>query len=164
MLESRPLGVGSFGITDRGIVTDPELDRAGMTESEARQAGSPIKVAPFVMKKNGKAKEIGKTSAAQPFLLVVDDDEMNRDMLSRRLQRRGYDVAVAHDSEHALELIRDYRFDLVLLDVMMPGLNGLEVLRESHTATDLPIIMATAREESAGASSGGIGCAHSQLR
>ncbi len=84
-------------------------------------------------------------------LLVVDDDEMNRDMLSRRLQRKGYDVAVAHDGNRALELIRDQRFDLVLLDVMMPGLNGLEVLkilREAHTATDLPIIMATARGES----------------
>ena len=90
--------------------------------------------------------------AGQPFLLVVDDDEMNRDMLSRRLQRRGYDVATAHDGNRALEMIRDHRFDLVLLDVMMPGLNGLDVLkilRESHTATDLPIIMATAREESA---------------
>ena len=77
---------------------------------------------------------------------------MNRDMLSRRLQRRGYDVATAHDGNRALEMIRDHRFDLVLLDVMMPGLNGLEVLkilRESHTATHLPIIMATAREESA---------------
>jgi sigma-B regulation protein RsbU (phosphoserine phosphatase) len=76
---------------------------------------------------------------------------MNRDMLARRLERKGYGVAVAHDGGRALELIRDHRFDLVLLDVMMPGLNGLEVLkilREAHTATDLPIIMATARGES----------------
>jgi phosphoserine phosphatase RsbU/P len=76
---------------------------------------------------------------------------MNRDMLSRRLQRKGYNVAVVHDGERALELIRNRLFDLVLLDVMMPGLNGFEVLtilRETHTATDLPIIMATARGES----------------
>ena len=103
------------------------------------------------MKKNGKAKEIGETPAGQTSVLVVDDNEMNRDMLARRLQRKGYGVAVAHDGDLALELIRDHRFDLVLLDVMMPGLNGLEVLkilREAHTATDLPIIMATARGES----------------
>src|SRR5437588_5268563 len=91
-------------------------------------------------------------AASQTSLLVVDDNEMNRDMLSRRLQRQGYDVSVAHDGSRALELIRDQRFDLVLLDVMMPGLNGLEVLkilREAHSATDLPIIMATARGDSA---------------
>ncbi len=103
------------------------------------------------MKTNGKAKEIGETPASQSSVLVVDDNEMNRDMLSRRLQRKGYEVAVAHDGDLALELIRDHRFDLVLLDVTMPGVNGLEVLRilrEAHTATDLPIIMATAHRES----------------
>jgi len=84
-------------------------------------------------------------------ILLVEDNEMNRDMLSRRLQRKGYDVTVAHDGDLALELIRDHRFDIVLLDVTMPGMNGLEVLkilREAHTATDLPIIMATAHRES----------------
>ncbi|MEX2673313.1 MAG: SpoIIE family protein phosphatase [Phycisphaeraceae bacterium] len=84
-------------------------------------------------------------------LLVVDDNEMNRDMLSRRLERHGYDVTVGHDGNHAITLIRDHRFDLVLLDIMMPGVNGLDVLklvRETHSATDLPIIMATARGES----------------
>jgi sigma-B regulation protein RsbU (phosphoserine phosphatase) len=105
----------------------------------------------FEMKKNGKAKEIGEVPAGRSCVLIVDDNEMNRDMLSRRLQRKGYDVTIAHDGDRAMELIRDRRFDLVLLDVMMPGLNGLEVLkilRETHTATDLPIIMATARGES----------------
>ena len=103
------------------------------------------------MKIDGKAKEIGETPATQSSVLVVDDNEMNRDMLSRRLQRAGYEVAVAHDGHLALELTRDRRFDLILLDVTMPGVNGLEVLRilrEAHTATDLPIIMATAHRES----------------
>ena len=103
------------------------------------------------MKIDGKAKTYGETPASQSSVLVVDDNEMNRDMLSRRLQRAGYEVAVAHDGNLALELIRDRRFDLVLLDVTMPGVNGLEVLktlREAHTATDLPIIMATAHRES----------------
>ena len=103
------------------------------------------------MEENGKAKGIGEAPAGQTCVLVVDDNEMNRDMLSRRLQREGYEVAVAHDGDLAMELIRDHRFDLVLLDVTMPGMNGLEVLRilrEAHTATDLPIIMATAHRES----------------
>ena len=84
-------------------------------------------------------------------ILVVDDNEMNRDMLSRRLERKGYRITVAEDGSRALELIGRQRFDLILLDVMMPGLNGFEVLkflRESHPATELPVIMATAKDQS----------------
>ncbi|GIW80372.1 MAG: hypothetical protein KatS3mg105_2179 [Gemmatales bacterium] len=84
-------------------------------------------------------------------LLVVDDDEMNRDVLSRRLQRLGYHVLVAKDGTEALELIRTQPVDLVLLDVMMPGIDGLEVLttiRESHSLVELPVIMVTARDQS----------------
>ncbi len=90
-------------------------------------------------------------SARRTSLLVVDDDEMNRDVLWQRLRRKDYDVVAAPDGESALRLIGDHRFDLVLLDVMMPGLNGMDVLkklRETHSAIDLPIIMATARGES----------------
>ena len=89
-------------------------------------------------------------------LLVVDDDELNRDMLSRRLERKGYAVAVSPDGPGALALVADRPFDLVLLDVMMPGLSGLEVLRilrERHPATELPVIMATARATRARTSS-----------
>lgn len=84
-------------------------------------------------------------------LLVVDDDEANRDMLSRRLERKGFAVAVAMDGSRAIELVREHSFDLVLLDVLMPGISGLEVLRElrqAHPATELPIIMATALTDS----------------
>jgi sigma-B regulation protein RsbU (phosphoserine phosphatase) len=89
--------------------------------------------------------------AGQTTLLVVDDDEMNRDMLSQRLRRVGYEVVVASDGRRALQMTRDHRFDLILLDVMMPDLNGMEVLkklRETHAALDLPIIMATGRGDS----------------
>ncbi|MFN7974209.1 MAG: adenylate/guanylate cyclase domain-containing protein [Acidobacteriota bacterium] len=80
-------------------------------------------------------------------LLVVDDDEMNRDMLARRLQRKGYDVKVAVDGYEALKMVGASPFDLILLDVMMPGISGLDVLRDIRTkrsVADLPIIMATA--------------------
>lgn len=85
-------------------------------------------------------------------LLVVDDNEMNRDMLSRRLARKGHDVAVASNGAEALELISAQAFDVVLLDIMMPGISGLEVLqrvRKTRSPTELPIIMATAKTESA---------------
>jgi len=84
-------------------------------------------------------------------LLVVDDDEANRDLLARRLERRGHTVSLADGGRSALALIAERPFDLVLLDVMMPELSGLEVLkllRKTHPASALPVIMATARDQS----------------
>ncbi len=84
-------------------------------------------------------------------ILVVDDDANNRDLLSRRLRRLGYEVTLGHDGLHALALIGERSFDVVLLDVMMPGLDGFEVLKElrkARPATDLPVIMATAKDNS----------------
>ena len=81
-------------------------------------------------------------------LLVVDDNEANRDVLSRRLRQRGYTVAVAGDGPSAVAMCAATPFDLILLDVEMPGMSGLEVLaklREKHSRTELPVIMVTAR-------------------
>ncbi len=85
-------------------------------------------------------------------LLVVDDNEANRDVLSRRLRHRGYVVSVAADGAEALALTETLKFDLILLDVEMPGMSGLEVLsriRADHSSTALPVIMVTARTEGA---------------
>jgi serine/threonine protein kinase len=87
----------------------------------------------------------------QHTLLVVDDSEINRDMLRRRLERKGYTVVTAENGEQALELVARDPIDLVLLDVMMPGLSGLDVLRimrGTPTGKDMPVIMATARSDS----------------
>ncbi len=59
-------------------------------------------------------------------ILLVEDNEEDRDMLSRRLTRRGYTVAVAEDGDQALKMSEAEHFDLVLLDIMMPGMGGLE--------------------------------------
>jgi PAS domain S-box-containing protein len=85
------------------------------------------------------------------WVLVVEDDELSRDMLSRRLERSGYAVSTAENGEQALNLISKTFFDLVLLDHMMPGLSGLDVLqriRREYNPTDLPVIMVTAMNES----------------
>lgn len=84
-------------------------------------------------------------------ILVVDDNEMNRDMLSRRLIKQGHTVETAEDGKKALVLLEEKSFDLILLDVMMPEVSGLDVLkklREKHTMADLPIIMVTAKDQS----------------
>ncbi len=90
-------------------------------------------------------------ASPQPALLIVDDEELNRDGLSRRLQRQGYEVVAAKSGQEAIELLGEREFDLVLLDIMMPGMNGLEVLkflRRVDSLVDLPIIMVTAKGES----------------
>jgi len=90
-------------------------------------------------------------SEKQGHLLVVDDNEMNRDMLSRRLARRGHTVKTAADGQQALDMIAEQAFDVILLDIMMPGISGIEVLktlRQTYTASELPIIMATAKSDS----------------
>ena len=72
-----------------------------------------------------------------PALLLVDDEELNRDMLGRRLELHGYRVTLAEDGGSALEWSGSESFDLVLLDVMMPDLNGFQVLsrvRETRSA------------------------------
>ncbi len=82
-------------------------------------------------------------------LLIVDDDAGDRETLGLLFQQEGYVVSLSRDGREALEVLHQLRFDLVLLDVTMPGLNGLEVLkaiRASHSATDLPVIMVTGRD------------------
>lgn len=81
-------------------------------------------------------------------LLVVDDEEMNRDMLSRRLEVEGYTVATATCGAEAIRMVSEQQFDAVLLDVMMPNQNGYEVLREirkTQSSLELPILMVTAK-------------------
>lgn len=84
-------------------------------------------------------------------VLVVDDTEHNRDLLSRRLQRAGYPVAVAASGQEALDYLAAHPVSVVLLDVRMAGMSGLEVLqaiRQTWAATHLPVIMVTANDGS----------------
>jgi class 3 adenylate cyclase len=90
-------------------------------------------------------------SAEGGTLLVVDDNEDNRYTLTNRLKRQGYtDVVTASDGRQALELLRARPFDLVLLDIMMPELNGYQVLEQLKTDDRLrhiPVIMISAVDE-----------------
>ncbi len=84
-------------------------------------------------------------------ILVVDDNEYNRELLLQCLEDRGFSVDTASDGPEALESIDKTIPDMVLLDVMMPGLSGIEVcqrLRQSDRTRDLPVIMVTAKADS----------------
>lgn len=90
------------------------------------------------------------TAVTPARALVVDDNEMNRDVLSRRLQRSGHAVEVVDSGERALARLKVQNFDLILLDVMMPGIDGYEVLarlKEDPALRHIPVIMISALGE-----------------
>ena len=80
-------------------------------------------------------------------IMVVDDELAILRLLSRTLEGEGYNVATAPDGESALSQLADYKPDLILLDIMMPGLNGFEVLDIIRKSSNIPVIMLTARQE-----------------
>lgn len=96
---------------------------------------------------------VHRPRAVSGRLLVVDDDEANRDILSRRLQRDGYDVETASNGVEALRLLRASPFDLVLLDLIMPGLDGYQVLVKMNSEPalrEIPVIMLSALDQEDG--------------
>jgi CheY-like chemotaxis protein len=83
-------------------------------------------------------------------ILVVDDNEMNRDLLSRRLRRDGHTVLMAEHGRAALDRLAEQPFDLVLLDIMMPELTGyevLEIMKKDAALQHIPVVMITAATE-----------------
>ncbi|KIG14385.1 Phosphate regulon transcriptional regulatory protein PhoB (SphR) [Enhygromyxa salina] len=94
------------------------------------------------------------TFTAEPHgerLLVVDDNQDNLDMLARRLKRRGYEITTAQSGPEALAAVARLRYDAIVLDINMPAMSGLDVLRElrrHYSKLELPVLMATARSES----------------
>jgi two-component system sensor histidine kinase/response regulator len=92
----------------------------------------------------------GERTAAPGLLLVVDDDASNRDVLSRRLVRQGHEVRTATSGREALQLMRETAFDGVLLDIMMPDMDGYEVLgriKSDPALLHVPVIMISAIDE-----------------
>ena len=82
-----------------------------------------------------------------PKILLVEDNEMNRDMLSRRLQRKGYEVALAVDGLQGVEMALSGSYDLILMDMSLPELDGWEAtrrVREAPNGKAIPIIALTA--------------------
>jgi len=138
-----------------GRVPAPKPAEPALGESAPRSGRRPAAPLPPPDDAPGPATLAIRAAVSKPVagtgtLLVVDDNELNRDMLSRRLRSRGYAVVTAEDGQKALDLVKAQRFDLILLDIMMPVLSGLDVLkviRNRYTVAELPIIMATAKDQ-----------------
>lgn len=79
-------------------------------------------------------------------ILIIEDEEKIARFLELELCHEGYDVGKAGDGRQGLELAESGSWDLVVLDIMLPGLNGLEVLRRLRRSSDIPVIMLTARD------------------
>jgi phosphoserine phosphatase RsbU/P len=115
-------------------------------------AGSRI-LPPGITFQSPAARTSTRSQAVQGRLLVVDDDESNRDMLGRRLQRDGYTVQLAANGVEALRLLRSTPFDLVLLDLIMLGLDGYQVLlkmKSDPAMREVPVIMLSALDQEGG--------------
>ena len=81
------------------------------------------------------------------YIMVVDDEQAILSLLSRTLEPEGYGVILADNGSSALALLEEHTPDLVILDIMMPGLNGFQVLDLIRQRSNVPIIMLTARRE-----------------
>ena len=76
-------------------------------------------------------------------ILIVEDNEMNRDMLSRRLERKGFQTMMAIDGQQAIDLAESYQPDIILMDMSLPVMDGWEatkLLKHNNTSKDIPII------------------------
>src|SRR4051794_20187919 len=82
-----------------------------------------------------------------PKILVVEDNEMNRDMLTRRLERKGFEALGANDGQQGIDLAREARPDLIVMDLSLPVLDGWEATRQLKAAPEtrgIPVIALTA--------------------
>ena len=86
-------------------------------------------------------------SKSKPKILVVDDEDRNLRLVEAMLAPEGYEVVLAHSGQEGLEKARESSPDVILLDIMMPGMNGYEVLRILRQQLDIPVIMLTAKKE-----------------
>jgi two-component system phosphate regulon response regulator OmpR len=83
----------------------------------------------------------------QPHILVVDDDRRIRDLTARYLSEQGFNVVTANDAADARDKMKSLAFDLLVLDIMMPGESGLELTSSLRAESDVPILLLTARTE-----------------
>jgi len=140
-------------------LVDERLNAAALDPPDARPAvsGPPVSAPPepapaslSFVPLNAPLNETPRESDESGLLLVVDDNEENRDVLARRLQKQGHWAVTAPGGQEALDALADQPFDLVLLDIMMPDMDGYEVLsriKNDPRTQRLPVIMISALDE-----------------
>lgn len=117
---------------------------------EGSRGPNPILLQPGIDYISPSPRSATPASTIEGHLLVADDDASNRDMLARRLQRQGYRVSLASSGLEVLRLVRAQQFDLVLLDMIMPGLDGYQVLtrlKSDPALADIPVIIISSLDQ-----------------
>ncbi len=126
--------------------TFPEQVEIGLKERQAVGASREMLARPAGVLLEGQTERPPQTGS----ILIIDDNEMNRDMLCRRLERQGYTVIEVENGRQAVKLLKNKKFDLILLDVLMPEINGfetLELIKNDPTLRHIPVIMLSAVDE-----------------
>lgn len=119
--------------------------RAGALEENAEEDPRIPQASPVPARTTDTAAELGDGGR----ILVVDDDPSNRELIYRRLVRQGYEAICVESGIAALDLVKEERFDLILLDMLMPGMSGLETLgrlKADARLRSIPVIMLTASD------------------
>ncbi|HEC30318.1 MAG TPA: response regulator [Gammaproteobacteria bacterium] len=96
------------------------------------------------------AGELNWEGEGVPDILIVEDDEMSRELLEKRVARSGYHVSVVSDGEAAIKAVNERHVDLVLLDIMMPGMSGfdvLEAIKQNNGLSNVQVIMISALDD-----------------
>ena len=127
----------------------PDGERGG---AGASQVNTEILI-PGVEYRVPPAQNVGVSGSAEGRILVVDDDPENREMLKRRLQKQGYTVVEAEDGLQAMNTLRNGEIELVLLDLIMPGIDGYQVLtrmKSDDRMSGIPVIMISALDQENG--------------
>jgi adenylate cyclase len=143
--DSTALSGRIYEIVDLGAVEPPEEPDKGTIVGSERVM---VSISPISEAHKGPFS--GRRALVPGKVLVVDDVEANRDILRERLTRQGHNVTATEDGISALRLLREEEFELVLLDVMMPGMDGFEVLariKSDDNLRDVPVIMVSALDE-----------------
>ncbi len=134
----------------KDIVNFPKIEaKVKDTDLEASETSSMIKGVASTIRHSFE-EDTPFFAVDRSSMLVVDDNEMNRDLLSRHLERQGYMVTVAENGRQALKIMKTHTFDLILLDIIMPEMNGYQVLQQlksQDTWRDIPVIMISALDE-----------------
>ena len=117
---------------------------------EGSRVANPILLQPGVDYTSPLPRSATASNTIEGHLLVADDDAANREMLARRLQRQGHRVTLASSGLEVLRLVRTQKFDLVLLDMIMPGLDGYQVLtrmKSDPAMADIPVIIISSLDQ-----------------
>ena len=140
------LGVANRLLDDLGSIVDfSREDAAGQGTDNQAWSLAEHPQAPV-----GPGSEDHRRKAMPGRILVVDDNESNRELLARRLGKDGHRIDMAEDGRRALEMVEEKAYDAILLDLMMPGLSGYDVLtrlKEQPRHADIPVIMISALNE-----------------